>query len=178
MVCFSSNPHLWTSIVFSTYTFLPALFLHVVLRFSKRDFKYYLLYVPAIVFSLIAFLKSDFVVYANCDKFFVVANTFFTGYIFSAPTFIYTFYYFGFILLASLFWAEYINREHIRKLYLWWVWIGFLTSMISLILVIVVPSLDYQFPSVFCEFALFFTIIAVASSEAYYHRKNREKFIE
>src|SRR3989339_861921 len=61
MLCTTNNPHLWAAIGFATYTFLPTIGLHFVLRLTKRKFNKYILYTPAIIFALIAILRSDFV---------------------------------------------------------------------------------------------------------------------
>ena len=177
MLCVTSNAHLWATIGFATYTFLPAIVLHMSLRFSKHRLNNYLVYVPAVIFSLIAFSKKDFVVSAVCEKVFVASNTFFTNGLFSFANSIYILYYAAFILAAGIIFVRYIRKNHVDPVYLWWVFVACFSVGASLILIVVLPSMDYKFPSVFCEFALLFTVAAVISSEAYYKRKKREKLV-
>lgn len=177
MLCTTSNPHLWATVGFAMYTFLPAIVLHMSLRFSKYHSKNYLVYVPAAIFSLIAFLKDDFIASVVCERFFVASNTLFTDGSFSFANSIYVLYYSIFILVAGVILVRYVREHHMKSVYLWWIVSACLVVGASLILMVVLPSMNYKFPSVFCKFALFFTIVAVISSEAYYRRKKKEKLI-
>ncbi len=167
MLCTSGNEFLWAKMGFITYTFLPAIGLHFALTFDKKKYKLSYIYLLPILISIFAFLNQNFILTASCDSIFVIVQTMF----FSFKNFnsillfiLYVSYYFGFILVVSyiLIKKRYKTKNKKTKIISL---IGFLSAIttltLPLIMVIILPSFRIQFPSVYCEFAVLFTIFAV-----------------
>ena len=176
MMCISANPFFWAAIGFSMYTFLPAIALHMTLRFTKKKFPSWVLYIIPIVYSVFALWKSDFVLGVFCFKVYVIVkNVLFLGdhYIFTT---IYMVYYFGFIALMFFFLLKHLKNKHMSKIYSWWLVLGVITLAVPVFLILIFPAINSAFPSIYCEFALGLTIAAVAGSEIYFRKKRKEKF--
>jgi len=77
MMCSTGNFELWGTFSFVLYTFLPPLVLHFALSFMNRHWYTWLLYLPAIVFSVSALLINEFILDGWCSLFFVSATTYF-----------------------------------------------------------------------------------------------------
>ena len=159
MLCISGNPLLWAKIGHLAYTFLPALsvsWVYCLIKSKKSQLFYYAL--PAF-FSALAILKSDFIASAQCMDCFISI-----GYNWPWAWFwLYHIYYFGFILLAAIILIKSIAKEKSKgRRNLYWIGLlGFLVfSLPAFLLLIVFRNLAIIFPSLYCEFALIFTIIA------------------
>lgn len=176
MLCTSNNIVLWATLGFMTYTFLPAIGVHMAIRFTREKFNNYAWYLPPIIFTLIAFLKNDFILSAGCDTVFVSIMTIFTDSTYTFPYSFYLIYYFGFIMIASFLFVLHIHDKQMRKIYFWWIGMFIFTIIAPVFLLVLIPNLGMKFPSVYCEFSLLFTIAAVASSEIY-HKKKRKTLI-
>lgn len=176
MLCTGNNAVLWATFGFVAYTLLPAIGLHMTTRFTHEKFNSYLLYLPPVVFSLVAFLKNDFILEVGCDRVFVMATTIFTNPVNVLSHSLYLIYYFGFLLITCFLLASHIKRNKMRKIYLWWVNLFILTVAAPVVLIVILPGLQIKLPSVYCEFALLFSIAAVASSEVYHRKRKKEKF--
>jgi len=179
MLCISNNAFLWAKLGFITYTFLPAMGLHFVLRLARNRKYNWLAYIPPLFFSLWAVFKTNFIVSASCSKVFVIVNKVFTSQGFSLLSKGYLLYYFGFILIAitiAFIWIkkekDKITRQLIKLLG------GAIVIIITLplILLFILPSLKIPFPSVYCQFALLFTIVALIGSKIYDKEKKKELF--
>jgi len=167
MFCTSGNEFLWAKIGFITYTFLPALALHFALTFNKKKYNLTYIYFLPILISIFAFLNQNFILNASCDSVFVIVQTMFYSFknFHSIILFIlYVSYYFGFIFYVSYILIKKQYKTKNKKLKIL-SWIGFSSAIITLalplILIIILPSFRIQFPSVYCEFAVLFTIFAV-----------------
>jgi hypothetical protein len=179
MLCTSENPFLWAKAGFMIYTLLPVIALHTTLRLVKRKFPNYLIYIPSAIFILIATLKQNFIVQASCQKIFVlvkvsplIENFFFLREI-------YFIYYFGYILISIILLLKYVTKttEIIKKhLAYLGVLVGTITILAPILLIVLLPQLKIQFPSIYCEFAILFSITALIASEIYSRkRKGKEK---
>lgn len=176
MLCIFNNPLLWAKIGFITYTFLPALGLYYILRIAKinkKSYRLYPLFLVPLFFSLIALLTKNFILSAQCSKFFVEVHTM----LFSYPALFYTYvvYYFGFLLLMTIIlWSKMIKeRNKIQRR----IEIDILAAIIlsilpPVILILIIPSLNKMFPSIYCGFAVLFAFAAIISV---YLRKKKHK---
>lgn len=175
MLCSSTNIDLWIRLGFVTYTFLPALALHAVLKLLRPKHKFLFLYLPPIIFSAIALLYKGFVISGVCHSIFISVNTVFFSHDFHAVfSIIYGAYYAGFIFLASLFAAKQIIREKdkFRKRLLVIGLAGVLLATIpAFTFVIIFPYFRIMFPSVYCEFALLAAIAGYIVSYMHYKHK-------
>ena len=162
MLCTFNNPILWIKLGYVTYTFLPTIGLHFVIRLTNIKYKgsYSLLYILPTIFVLIAIFTKNFVIGSECSAVFVMVklakNQFHSA--------LYTIYYFGFIALVGLFLCSKLRKEksHIRrKLYITILFAGIVSLVSALVLIVILPPLNVMFPSVYCEFAFAFTIAAL-----------------
>jgi len=176
MLCTSDNPFLWATIGFATYTFLPAIGLHMSIRFTGEKFRNWILYLLPIAVTLFSFLKNDFVLEASCSGVFVVIRNslFFSSNLILLA--IYGIYYFGFILISIWILFSHLKKRGWTKIYYYWLIAAIITIIAPILLIIILPAMSFQFPSIYCEFALGFTIAAVASSEIYSRKKKKEEF--
>ncbi len=178
MLCTGDSVMFWAAIGFITYTFLPAIGLHMAIRFTGGNFNNYLLYLPPIAFAFAVFFRSDFILSAGCERIFVSITTILgdpSNWIFHD---LYMIYYFGFTMVfCFLFFLDSKNHQ-MKRIYFWWAGLTCSTIIAPVVLMIVLPSLEVVFPSVYCEFALLFTIAALVSSEIYSRNKKREKLIK
>jgi len=176
MLCTSGNPFLWATVGFVTYTFLPAIALHMSVRFTGEKFWNWIFYIIPVSIALFAFLKNEFILQASCSGVFVVARNVLSlgdNLIFS---WIYWIYYFSFILISGIILFSHIKRKGWTKIYFYWIFGGFITVAMPIFLIVIFPAMNLHFPSIYCEFALGFTIVAVTTSELYSRKKKKEEF--
>ena len=167
LICSTGTPAIWAKAAFITYTFLPAIGLHFVMRYLRKHHSQTLIYTPPIVFSLLALFTEGFVIYAGCTKLFVKIST-----ILSNQTWligVYLTYYFAYIVYLIILLIQRIPKEKnkkkkkIEKMIL----TGVLVSLVpAMILLVIFPSLNILFASVYCEFSVLFTILALISTKA------------
>lgn len=169
MMCISGMPALWAKIGFITYTFLPATGLYFIIRIinqKKKGHYLKLLYLPPIIFSLMALLSRNFVLQTECSKFFVNAQRLLSAS-FPAASIIYGIYYAGFIVLIEIFLLGKIlieKNKTMKKIQIN-IFAAVIISLVpALILISVLPSLAPMFPSVYCEFALLFSVAALIAA--------------
>jgi len=177
MLCTSTNSFLWARIGFITYTLLPAIILHLSIRFSKINFKNYIIYLPTIIFALISFLKKGFIIKASCSNIFVFVTTILFSSSYLIQSIIYYVYYFGFIILACVITYNYIKKQPNilnKKIVYIGIFTAAITALIPIFLIIIFPQLGIQFPSIYCEFALLCTIAALIASELYHRKKKKQ----
>ena len=170
MMCTSGNFMLWGKMGFITYSFLPAVGLHFILsytnvEFFKKVWSKALLYMPMIIFIAMAVLDSNFVVSGSCSLFFVSVRNYFQN-LGENPlaTISYVLYYFGYIITICIILAYKIFKEKNKKLnniYLIILVTTLLAIFPPLILIIIFPSLGYQFPSVYCQFSVLYSVFAI-----------------
>ncbi len=184
MLCLTNNPFLWAKLGFITYTFLPAIWMHFALRFLKKPKnKFYikLIYFPPIVFSIIALLKDNFITGASCERVFVIVKTIFVDSTFYEISNLYLIYYFGYILFILILFIKAIKtdkndlNQKINKL---WAVAGTITILLPVLLILILPSLSIQFPSIYCEFSLGFALVAYFGSYLYDRKKKKELLVK
>lgn len=163
-VCTSSNFNFWARIGFVVYTFLPAIALHFMLKITKSRLNKLWIYILPIIFGLTALFYKNFIVTGFCGKFFIFVRTIF--YQFDLHPILYViysiFYYFGFIALSAVIGVRqvyYEKNKMKRRIYLAWVLAILLITLPAYLLVIIIPSINGMFPSVYCKFALLFAIL-------------------
>jgi len=160
MLCTTNNVQLWVRLGFLAYTFLPAIGLHFVLRYTKKNFNILMIYIPVIIFSLIALFTKNFSSLAICGKFFVSSKLSINPVVLVLYWLYYTVYAFvsAFILLRAAMIAKNALK---RQVYLMIIMAEFLSIFPALILLVLFPSLRLIiFPSVYCQFAIIFAFIA------------------
>lgn len=167
MLCTTSYAAFWAKMGFITYSFLPAVWLHFAIRLTKRKFNYLTLYIVPVFFSVMALLKPDFIISSVCTTFFVIVIKDLFNSSIPLLSFIYGSYYFGFILLFGYFLLKSFNKEKNklkREIY----FIIFAATLVTLfpamVLFIAFPAFNVMFPSVYCEFAVLFTVAALIAS--------------
>ena len=176
MLCTSNYPFFWAKMGFVTYSFLPAVGLHFIMKLTNRKCNYTIFYIVPVIFSLMAFLKPDFITESICTTFFVIViKDLFTS---SFPLWssIYGLYYFGFIMLSCYFLLKSFNKEKDqlkRKLYTVIFAATLMTLLPAVVLFIIFPAFKIIFPSVYCEFAVLFTVAALIA--AYLDNKIQKK---
>lgn len=179
MLCKFNNPILWAKLGYVTYTFLPTIILYFTIKLNKQK-KHsnngnksnanaksswpYILYVIPVIFSLIAIFTKNFVVTSECSTLFVIIKLAKN----QIHSILYTIYYFGFGALACLFLFKKLRKEKSfikKKIYIIILLAAFVSLIAAKILIEILPSLNIMFPSIYCEFALLFSIAAIIAAE-------------
>jgi hypothetical protein len=162
MLCRTALTSLWAQIGFLTYTFLPAMGLHFMLRLVDRKSKLAWCYILPVTFSILSIVSKGFVLGSACHQFFVSTQLmFFNPVAHRIIMSIYSMYYFGFIVIASMIASKAImaEKEKIKKKIMIFglaaVWVATLPAFVF---VIILSQFAIQFPSVYCEFALLMAI--------------------
>jgi len=164
MLCTSNYPFFWAKMGFVTYSFLPAVGLHFIMKLTNRKCNYITIYMVPVIFSLMAFLKPGFIIESTCTTFFVIVIKDLFNSLFS---YIYGLYYFGFILLFCYFLLKSFNKEKDqlkRKSYAIIFAAALITLLPAVVIFIIFPAFKVIFPSVYCEFAVLFTVAALVAS--------------
>jgi len=164
MLCTSNYPFFWAKMGFVTYSFLPAVGLHFIMKLTNRKCNYITIYMVPVIFSLMAFLKPGFIIESTCTTFFVIVIKDLFNPLFS---YIYGLYYFGFIMLLCYFLLKSFNKEKDqlkRKSYAIIFAAALITLLPAVVIFIIFPAFKVIFPSVYCEFAVLFTVAALVAS--------------
>lgn len=164
MLCSTAFPELWARLGFITYTLLPALALHFTLNHVKKKPNLIYIYIIPVIYSLTAIINSNFILNTSCGRYFIsVQNIFYNpGYLF--PATVYFLYYFGFIIIVCyLLVKHYTHQKNIfeKQLDLDAIIAMTLSLVPALVLFFLFPAFSISFPSVYCQFALIFTIAAL-----------------
>jgi hypothetical protein len=178
MLCSSSNPFLWAKIGFITYTFLPAIGLHLILRLAKNKRYNKLIYLVPIFFAIITIITPNFIIKASCSKVFVTVQNVLASQNYAGLFPFYLIYYTVSILTMGILLFVLIKKERNKldkKIERLWFMAGLITILIPIILILILPALKIKFPSIYCEFALLFTIAALISSSLYVRKKKKEE---
>jgi len=163
MLCTTGNAQLWGTLGFITYTFLPPIGLHFALAYRKDAVNKFFIYIFPISFTAIALLTDNFITSGTCATFFVsVENAFFNSVGSATRLIIYITYYFSFIVLTCLLLYKDIRQKK-QKRYISAIFLAtiILTLLPPLVLMIIFPALLIQFPSIYCQFAILFTVTAL-----------------
>jgi len=167
MLCTTSYPFFWAKMGFVTYSFLPAVGLHFIMKLTNRKCNYITIYIMPVIFSLIALLKPDFIIQSTCTTFFVIVSKDLFNSSIPLFSYIYGLYYFGFIMLFCYFLLKSFNKEKNqlkRKSYAVIFAATLITLLPAVVLFIIFPAFKVIFPSVYCEFAVLFTAAAIIAS--------------
>ena len=177
MLCVTGNAELWVRVGFVAYSFLPVIGVHFVLvmvdsawqRFAK------FLYAIPVAFSAAAMLSPNFVEEGVCNSIFVTARTmFFQPRENPLVAMMYGGYYYLFILISVVIVLFSYPKERNRMKRIYYAMGIFGLSLITIspfIFIILLPAYGLRLPSIFCEFALAFAIIAFIAS--YLDHKHR-----
>ncbi len=166
LICTTGTPAIWAKAAFITYTFLPAIGLHFVLRYLRKRHSQTLIYTLPTLFSLFALFNTKFIVFATCTSLFVKISTILS----SQPWLfiIYLTYYFAYIAYLIIILIHRIPKEKnkkkkkIEKHIL----VGVILSLIpAVIFLIIFPYLNILFASVYCEFSILVAIFALLSTK-------------
>ncbi|MFH1142214.1 MAG: hypothetical protein V1695_00715, partial [Candidatus Uhrbacteria bacterium] len=166
MLCTSENVQLWGRLGFITYSILPALGLHMTFHYTKQKFNKVLIYLPMAIFILIAVFDPGFIISGYCSQFFVSVQHYFALTEHWSATLIYWGYYFGYIsLMLGLLVNEFRNEKNEAKArnHLLILSTIILVIIPPFILVNIFPSLNIAFPSVYCQFALVYAVVALVA---------------
>ena len=165
MLC-SGNALFWATMGFVTYSFLPALALHAVLKIFKKKFNVIWVYIIPLIAGILAITIPGFIVQASCERYFISIDTIIN----SNPSLlllvafaIYVVYYFGFLALTYfIILKDYIKQKNEIKREIELVeMVGILLMIIpTLVLLILFPVFGIMFPSILCAFAIFVAISA------------------
>lgn len=179
MLCTSNNYFLWTILGFSTTNFLPTVAMHFTLRITKIDFKKYLIYIPPVIAMTVIFFNKDVITLSECTRFFVQTGTIFTQLPPTIYSILYSIYYLGYVFLICFILFRYAKKEDKIDKKIFYIIAFSLTviTLIPIILLFILPGMGIIFPSVYCQFAILFSIIALITCEIYDRKKKKEKLI-
>ena len=181
MFCKTNQADLWMRLGFMAYTLLPAIGLHTTLHYFKIKINLFWIYIIPIAYIIGAGLATNFVVESKCHDIFVTARNIFSSVnspLEAAKFGFYTAYYFSFILIACLIgiraYLKETNRQK-QRIYLIFPMAVFLMSFPTFTLIIMLPALNIQFPSILCHFALLLalTVFVGARWDHELHSKNK-----
>jgi len=166
MLC-TSNSLLWAKLGFLTYTFLPAMLLHFIIRMTNIKFKNILLYIFPVIFSVISLIEKNFIILGECTRYFVSVQTMVSFAQNKILFFSYVTYYFGFIIFSCFLLNKKYKKERnkIKRIIYFLMLIAILATLIPPItLFLIFPSFGVVFPSLYCEFAVLSTFAALLSA--------------
>ncbi|GAH86475.1 unnamed protein product, partial [marine sediment metagenome] len=148
------------------------------LRLAKNKKYNKLIYLIPIFFVIITIITPNFITKASCSKVFVTVQNVLASqnYVNLFP--FYSIYYVGSILIIGIILLTLIKKEKNKldkKIEGLWLMAVIITILIPFILILIIPALGIKFPSIYCEFALLFTIAALISSSLYVRKKKKEK---
>jgi hypothetical protein len=165
MLCSTSYPVLWAKLGFITYTFLPAIGLHSVIAFTKKKYNLFWIYILPVLFALFALFKPDFILQSECHSCLVIVRSYFFNPQNIVSSIIYfLLYYFGFIALTFFVIIKNYKRQKskiVKKIAILMLIAIVISLLPAVILLMIFPSLGILFPSMYCEFAVLFSIIAI-----------------
>lgn len=170
MLCVSTNPVFWSKLGFIAYTFLPAIALYYLARYSSKKenenfFK--LIYIIPIFYTIVAITAKTFITKVECSQFFVIGRTALYA-IDPLLSGIYSAYYAIAILLSFILILQKMLNERNKtkkKIQISILSAIFISLIPALILVVILPSLEIYFPSIYCEFAILFSIAALVVAQ-------------
>lgn len=162
----TTQQNLWISIGFITYTYLPAIGLAFCLDYVNKKYNRAILFLIPTLFSAFVFYEG-FVIHGTCGTYLVSIKHYFFG-LYVIPMLLYLAYYFGTIAYITTLLVRHYQRARskITKLIDADIIAGILLSLVpAVLLVLLIPSLYPQFPSLYCQFA---AVFAVTILIAYY----------
>lgn len=159
-LCTTTYAEFWTKWGFVSYSFLPAVGLHYVLFQLRRKVsttqKAFIYFVPIV--ALLASIAPDVIVTQSwCNEVFITAHIFpATNY--GLLTFwLYSAYYAGFIIAASVLSINAFIEQRKSKTRMQFVYFPLgitLMTVPTFLLLVVFPHFGFRFPSILCHFGL------------------------
>lgn len=159
-LCTTTYAEFWTKWGFVSYSFLPAVGLHYVLFQLRRKVsttqKAFIYFVPAV--ALLASIAPDVIVTQSwCNEVFITAHIFpATNY--GLLTFwLYSAYYAGFIIAASVLSINAFIEQRKSKTRMQFVYFPLgitLMTVPTFLFLVVFPHFGFRFPSILCHFGL------------------------
>lgn len=156
-LCTTGSSALWGTFAFLSYIFLPAVTLHMTLRYLKTGKHLWLIYIPPVLAALTPLFMQPFILRATCERYFV---TIWTALAQGVQGWFLGTYYFGFLTVAAILLGNALRKaKGKRRRVLMWMFAGLLLLGIpSFIVFIIFPALRTQFSSVLCEFGFLVAI--------------------
>lgn len=173
MLCITNNVQFWGKFGFITYTLIPPILIILSARIKQFKKTYLLYFIPALAIISIAILDKNFISYGVCSTLFVtIRNKFFSFDTAPILTSLYIEYYLIYLSLTVIYLYRRIKTAKLaQEKYIYYLMIFTIPLVIvpPLILIIIFPSLNIVFPSMYCHFAMIITLTAIIS--LYYENK-------
>lgn len=163
-LCTTLYPIFWAKIGFVIYTFLPILAFDFVVKISNIKFPAKVLYLLPLIFSSIALLNKNFIITSQCTNLFVLVESTFFNFSNILFPILYLIYYFVTIFVICYLIFKYyfsINTKY-HKFISILILLSIIISLFgAIIFIILYPALSIMFPSIYCWFALIFSICGI-----------------
>ena len=173
MLCITNNAQLWGKVGFITYTLIPPILIVFSAKEERIKKRYFLYFIPALIFVTVAIADKNFVTYGVCNTLFVtIRNKFFSFDAAPFLTVLYFEYYYAYIGLSVVYLYRKIKlAKSVSEKYIYYLMIITIPLVIipPMIFIIIFPSFNILFPSVYCHFAMVITLTALIS--LYYENK-------
>lgn len=165
MLCVFDQEEIWGKLGFITYTLIPAVTLYFSLVLIQKKANLWLILFWPLYFIAYAILDTNFVLQGTCSTLFVtVRNKFSFPDSRLLPFSIYSLYYYSYLAMstAAIIWGALKSPTKKEKNIFWLMFISILLTLFPpLFLIVIFPSLGIKFPSVYCQFAMILTIVAI-----------------
>lgn len=162
-VCGGVQTLLWSRIGFVAITLLPILGLHLITLVTQRNNFLYFGYVASFLLIAIFVFSSYAITGAVCTGNYVIFT------IHQELAWIYSTYYFGFLLLGLWEVSEKLTRG--KDSLLAWMLAGYLSFLLPMgIVYVLLPESIYAIPSILCGFAVIFAFILALRIASLYHK--------
>ena len=165
MLCVFGQAEIWGKMGFIAYTLIPAVTLYFSLILIKKKANLWLVMFWPLYFVSYALLDTNFILQGTCSTLFVtVRNKFSFPDSRLLPFSIYSFYYYSYLALSSatIIWGALKSQTKKEKRIFWLMFISIILTLFPpLFLIVIFPSLGIKFPSVYCQFAMILTIVAI-----------------
>lgn len=155
----------WAHIGFVIYTILPAAGLHLVFVSDKKDYWIWPIYILPAFFIFYSFWVPIFIQSAQCSSVFIQTSyTFFSSENLLASV-IYWLYYGLYVAFATYVGFDRILRSDLkhRVIFSLLAIASILSILGSFVFIVFFPQYGLQFPSIYCQFALLFSLLAMVA---------------
>ena len=155
--CTTGDSALWGTLAFISFTFLPAVGLHMALAYLKKKRNLWMIYALPVAAALTPLIVQPFIFRAECERYFVTVWTFFADGI---PSIFYGAYYFGFIIAIFYLYIKALRKASGKKRYVLLMLLAgiLLMGVPAVIVTVIFPATRIQLSSVLCQFAFLTTI--------------------
>lgn len=177
MLCVTGNSQLWGKVGFIAYTLIPPILIVFTASPGKIKKKYLPYFIPALIIVGMAIFEKNFVTYGVCHTLFVtIRNKFFSFDTNPVMTVLYAEYYIIYLGITTAYLYRKIkNTKKEQEKFIYYLMILTIPLVIvpPLILIVILPSINFLFPSIYCHFAMVITLTAIIS--LYYENKYLKK---